>query len=121
MIESSRKISFVIPALNEEKHIGDVIDSIIRNAKGRYEYEMIGVVKKNNLKKYDRRMLSIRTLKYKHIWTSDGNDEFYDLEDDPDENLNIINTIDLNNFKEILDKYLPKFENCYQKNKHLLD
>lgn len=38
-----KKISFIIPALNEEVHIGGVIDSIRDNLDGRFPYEVIVV------------------------------------------------------------------------------
>ena len=37
------KVSFIIPALNEEKHIKGVIDSIKKNVSGRFVYEIIVV------------------------------------------------------------------------------
>ena len=37
------KLSFIIPALNEETHIGGVLDSILINADGYFSYEVIVV------------------------------------------------------------------------------
>lgn len=78
---------------------------------------------KEKLKQYDRRMLSIRTMKTKYIWTSDEKDEFYDLARDPDENENLIDNTDvikLGNLKEIARKHLINFEKCYEAYKGVL-
>ena len=37
------KLSFIIPALNEETHLGGVLDSILMNAGGHFSYEVIVV------------------------------------------------------------------------------
>ncbi len=41
MRNSKILLSFIIPAYNEEKFIGEVIDSIIENVKGKFSYEII--------------------------------------------------------------------------------
>lgn len=43
-----------------------------------------------DVSKYDRALKMIRTDNYKYIWASDGNQELYDLQADPDELSNII-------------------------------
>lgn len=42
---------------------------------------------------YDRQLLAIRSKKYKYIWASDNRHEMFDLENDPSEQHNIINTM----------------------------
>ena len=46
---------------------------------------------KSNLKKYDRKLYSIRTIKNKYIYSTDNMHELYDLKKDPNEIKNIIN------------------------------
>jgi len=52
---------------------------------------------RNRLKIYDRTLMSIRTKNYKYMQKSDSMNEFYDLNNDPYEKLNLYNT----NIKEI--------------------
>ena len=40
---TNKGLSFIIPALNEEAHIGDVLDSVMKNVDRCYKYEMIVV------------------------------------------------------------------------------
>jgi len=40
--------------------------------------------------KYERTLRSVRTLRHKYIWASDGRDELYELEKDPGETMNLI-------------------------------
>jgi arylsulfatase A-like enzyme len=42
---------------------------------------------------YDRQLLAIRSKKYKYIWASDGRHELFDLENDPSERWNIVDTM----------------------------
>ena len=46
---------------------------------------------KHKLCKYDKKLLCIRSNKYKYIYSTDKNNEFYNIEEDPNENINKIN------------------------------
>jgi len=46
---------------------------------------------KHILKKYDRKLISIRTMNHKYIYSTNGMHEYYDLKNDPNEINNIIN------------------------------
>ena len=74
------------------------------------------------LKKYDRRLLSLRTLNYKYIWGSDGLDEFYDIANDPEEERNLIASgiPEIEKIRLLLEPHLGKHNICYERLKHAL-
>jgi len=78
---------------------------------------------KNKLKRYDRRLITIRTRNKKFIHSSDGSHEFYDLEKDPKETNNLINSGDscILELKEKLRPWLKAFNNFYNKRKQKIE
>lgn len=73
--------------------------------------------------KYNRRLISIRSKDKKYIWASDGRDEFYDLESDPSESRNLVNSNDplLTESKEKLKPWLKAFQEIYLRNKEKIN
>lgn len=65
---------------------------------------------KIKLKKYDRRLICIRSKDKKYILASDGKDEFYDLRTDPYECKNIITSGD-SSIYELKEKLKPWLKN----------
>jgi len=74
---------------------------------------------KIKLKRYDRRLISIRTASKKFIHSSDRKHEFYDLEKDPNEINNLIDSGEpcISELKEKLRPWLKKFNNFYNEHK----
>lgn len=72
---------------------------------------------REKLKKYDRQLISIRTESKKYISASDGNHEFYDLHEDPNETRNLISSSDpaIIELREKLKPWLIPFNDCCRK------
>ena len=72
---------------------------------------------REKLKKYDRQLISIRTENKKYIYTTDGNHEFYDLENDPGETNNLIDSKSpiIEELREKLKPWLPAFHHYCRK------
>jgi arylsulfatase A-like enzyme len=73
---------------------------------------------------YDRRFFAVRSTDYKHIWSSDGREEFYDLRADTSEERNLLNGASAPPaaaaLREHSARHLPKFMACYEKYRALL-
>lgn len=67
---------------------------------------------KGRLEKYNRQLISIRTEDNKYIYASDGNHEFYDLRNDPNETNNLVGSqdFDTNAWNERLNPWLDSFK-----------
>ena len=106
---------------------------ISENIKNRYEQIVISeLIKpfgndikyyKTLLKEYNKRMFSVRSDKFKFIWNSSGDHEFYDLINDSHEALNIINdkTKISKEFLAIAQKHEKKFNTCFNDYKYFLE
>jgi len=77
---------------------------------------------RQKLIKYDKSLFAARSLKYKYIHSTSKDDEFYDLESDPNELQNLIGTNhpEIINLKNIAKDDLKRFKDCYQKYEHEL-
>lgn len=65
-----------------------------------------------DVSKYTRRLKTIRTEKFKYIWSSDGHDELYNIQQDPGELYNLIeiNPEKAEELKALLKEWLDSFE-----------
>jgi arylsulfatase A-like enzyme len=61
---------------------------------------------------YDRALKMIRTDRYKYIWSSDGNNELYDLQADSDEQCNVIG--ENSDIADDLDRRLTEWRNSFE-------
>ncbi|MFX0139910.1 MAG: sulfatase, partial [Candidatus Hodarchaeota archaeon] len=78
---------------------------------------------KNILKKYDERLICIRTKNEKYIHSSNKNHQLYDLKLDPNEQTNIYdkNMINMIELKNKLELWVNKFNNASEKYKNHLN
>ena len=65
-----------------------------------------------DVSRYDRALKMIRTDRYKYIWSSDGHNELYDLQADPNEQCNIIG--EHPDIAEGLDRRLTEWRNSFE-------
>lgn len=72
---------------------------------------------KEVLKEYDRQLISMRTEKEKYIYATNGNHEFYDLENDPEETNNLIDSKDpaIEELREKLKPWLARFHDSRER------
>jgi len=77
----------------------------------------------SSLKKYDRQLISIRTKDAKYIYSSDGKDEFYDLQKDPHELSNLIYSQDsrIPELKEKLRLWIKSFISLYERRRREIE
>lgn len=75
------------------------------------------------LKKYNRQLISIRTENNKYIYASNGNHEFYDLQKDPNETKNLIDSQDpgIEELQQKLKSWLTVFHDCCRKIRQKID
>jgi arylsulfatase A-like enzyme len=59
---------------------------------------------RDRLKKYNRRLVSVRSVDFKYIWSSNGLHEFYNLSDDPHENQNLYTNADKGRNADVLNR-----------------
>jgi arylsulfatase A-like enzyme len=77
---------------------------------------------KNELEKFNRRLLSIRTNNEKFIYSSNDDHEFYDLIKDPDENNNLyMNNKQFYPLKSMALSYYTKMNDFYEANRKNID
>lgn len=78
---------------------------------------------RGKLGKFNRQLISIRTENKKYIYASDGNHEFYNLQDDPNENNNLVNSPDpaITELREKLKPWLGPFHDCCKKIQQKID
>jgi arylsulfatase A-like enzyme len=67
---------------------------------------------KADVRKFDRKLRAVRNDRYKYIWTSNGEDELYDLYSDPEERINIANAQSevLKELKMTLERWLKNLK-----------
>jgi len=87
-----------------------------RYAVSEYPHPQItqNIPQKFDLSRYNRGLRSIRTERMKYIWSSDNNDEFYDLQKDVKESVNLIadpsSRMDVDKLKTIYREWSSQFD-----------